>query len=578
MKTEILAQIAKTLSTLGYSTESLMLSAPKQPEHGDYATNVAFLLGKQEGKSPRVVAQTLVEAWGAHEWFETVEAAGPGFINFTLSVKAWSALLGDIALQGSQYGCRDVGKGERILLEYVSVNPTGPMHVGHGRAAAMGSALASVLKSCGFEVHSEYYVNDAGRQMHILTLSLWIRYLQQAGFDIALPEGAYQGEYVNALAALLHQEQGLAYVHGFEAAPIAEHEDPEAYLDAWMSHAKLLLGDAYSVLYDRVLSAMLEDIQNDLGEFGTHFDHWQSERALTSQGEIQSAIDALHQKGLVYEKEGAQWFASTTFGDDKDRVLVRENGTPTYFAADVAYHWHKLQRGYDHYIDMFGADHHGYVARLRAACAGLGFQEDQLEVYLVQFANLYRGNEKVSMSTRAGEFVTFRELREEVGNEATRLFYLMRKSDQHMDFDLELAKSQTQENPIYYIQYAHARLSSVLAQAMQQAIPIPSEKEIELSLLLPNAREVLQKLAKYPDVLQEAAQSRGVHIVVHWLMDMAASVHRLYNQEKFISDDNHRTQAFLVLVRSAKQVLANGLMVLGIAPLDRMERHETSEA
>src|SRR6185312_12695287 len=442
----------------------------RDPQHGDFATNAALRLAKAAGCKPRELAQKIMAALPDSPLVARTEIAGAGFINFFLAPAAYGRELATIHEHGERYGQSALGNGERVLLEFVSANPTGPLHVGHGRQAAYGATLANILAAVGFEVSREYYINDAGRQVNILAVSAWVRYLEACGETLPFPENGYRGDYVRVLAQKILAAEGSGLRHPAATVlaglpPDAPAGDKEVYIDALMERARDLIGaEAFGRVLAHSLAEMLADIRDDLGEFGVNFDRWYSERTLEQSGAIDRALARLERESRLYSKEGATWFRATEFGDEKDRVVVRENGQKTYFASDIAYHLEKRERGFQRLIDVLGADHHGYVARVRAGLTAMGEPGDSLEVNLIQFVSLFRGGEKVPMGKREAQFVTLRQLREEVGNDACRLFYLMRSHDQPLDFDLELAKSRTNENPVYYIQYAHARVASVMKQ------------------------------------------------------------------------------------------------------------------
>jgi arginyl-tRNA synthetase len=463
---------------------------------------------------------------------------------------------------------------KKVQVEFVSANPTGPLHVGHGRGAAYGSVVSSLLKAVGFDVHREYYVNDAGRQMDILATSVWLRYLELLGESFTFPSNGYRGEYIRDIAAELQQKHGDSFLRKadavFDGVPTDEPQggDKEAHIDGLTQQAKQLLGAAdYRTVFDIGLNAILGDIRDDLAEFGAEYDEWFSERSLVESGVVDGAIETLKSADMLYQDNGAWWFRSTAFGDEKDRVVVRDNGQATYFASDIAYHLHKYQRGFDQIIDIWGADHHGYIPRVNAAVQALKQDADKLKVLLVQFAVLYRGTEKVGMSTRSGEFVTLRELREEVGNDAARFFYVLRSADQHMDFDLELAKSQSNDNPVYYVQYAHARVCSVFRQLAERGIDWDQKAGFASLELLSTDHEqaLLTMLARYPEVLELAAVNYTPHVLAHYLMDLARDFHTYYNAYQFISDDIALTQSRLTLIAAVRQVIANGLGLMGVS-------------
>jgi arginyl-tRNA synthetase len=547
--------------------------------HGDFSSNAAMVLAKQARLRPRDLALRLVAALPPSDLIARAEVAGPGFINFHLAPEAYLALVSQILGQGPGYGRSTLGAGRRVQVEFVSANPTGPLHVGHGRGAAYGAAVADLLTAVGFEVHREYYVNDAGRQMDILAASVWLRYLELCGEELDFPSNGYKGDYVWDIAATLHREHGDAYrcaagevFHGLPLdAPVGG--DKEAHIDGVIGAARRLLGDnRYRYVFELGLNTILDDIRDDLAQFGVTYEQWFSERSLTEAGAVNRALDRLRHSGYAYEKDGALWFRSTGFGDEKDRVLVRENGQSTYFASDVAYHMDKLDRGFDRVIDIWGADHHGYVPRVKAALQALGENPDRLDVLLVQFAILYRGGEKAQMSTRSGEFVTLRELRKEVGRDAARFFYVMRRCEQHMDFDLDLAKSQSADNPVYYVQYAHARVCSVLRQAADKGIALdPSPGTTHLALLREDHEQALLKdLARYPEVVEAAALSEEPHQVAAYLRELASGFHTYYNAHQFLVADDALRDARVKLILAVRVVLQNGLGLLGVSAPEMM--------
>jgi arginyl-tRNA synthetase len=510
---------------------------------------------------------------------ERCEIAGPGFINFYLAPSAYLRLIPHILQQGHAYGRSRVGTGRRVQVEFVSANPTGPLHVGHGRGAAYGSVVADLLAAIGFDVHREYYVNDAGRQMDILAASVWLRYLELCDESLSFPANGYRGDYVWDIAATLHRDHGETYKHSadevFAGLPDDEPAggDKERYIDALIERAKSLLGDnRYRFVFELGLNTILDDIRDDLSQFGVNYDQWYSERSLTESGAVNRAIERLRAGGHLYESKGALWFRSTAFGDEKDRVVVRDNGQTTYFASDIAYHMDKLERGFDRVIDVWGADHHGYVPRVKAALQALGDDPSRLDVLLVQFAILYRGGQKVQMSTRSGQFVTLRELRKEVGSDAARFFYVMRKCEQHMDFDLDLAKSQSSDNPVYYVQYAHARICSVLQQAAEQDIAFETDPAAVDYAPLSESHEqaLLTTLSRYPEMLETAALNEEPHLLTHYLRELANDFHTYYNAHKFLIDDSALRDARLQLILAARQVLRNGLNLLGVGAPEKM--------
>jgi len=551
----------------------------RDPSHGDFSSNAAMVLAKRAGTKPRELAARLVEALPASDLIERSEVAGPGFVNFFLSPTAYLALVPQILLAGSAYGRSDLGPGRRVQVEFVSANPTGPLHVGHGRGAAYGAVVANLLAAVGFDVHREYYVNDAGRQMDILAGSIWLRYLELCGEDLPFPSNGYRGDYVWDIAASLHREHADDYRCGadevFSGLPPDEADggDKEAHIDALIERTRHLLGEnRYRLVFELGLNRILDDIRDDLSLFGVEYDEWYSERSLTESGAVNKAIARLREAGHLYEREGAIWFRSSDFGDEKDRVVVRENGQITYFASDIAYHLDKLERGFERVIDVWGADHHGYVPRVKAALDALGDDPGKLDVLLVQFANLYRGGEKVQMSTRSGEFVTLRQLRKEVGRDAARFFYVMRRCEQHLDFDLDLAKSQSADNPVYYVQYAHARICSVLRQAAEKGISVdPSIGERNLEMLTEtHEQSLLKTLSRFPEVVEAAALTEEPHQITHYLRELANDLHTYYNAHQFLVGDERLRDARIKLILAVRQVLRNGLELLGVSAPESM--------
>jgi arginyl-tRNA synthetase len=553
------------------TTARIQLDRPKQAQHGDFACNIAMLLAKELRSNPRAIAQKILDALPASPDLEKAEIAGAGFINLFLTERYKQQVVGRVIAAGSRYGSNNTGQGRKTQVEFVSANPTGPLHVGHGRGAAYGASVASILSTAGFAVSREYYVNDAGRQMDILALSTWLRYLELGGEAVGFPPNAYQGDYVRDMAAELRKADGTRYHRTWTQASACAADvgaEPERHLDDLIANAKQLLDADFDRVHRHALDTQLNDCREDLAEFGVSFDRWFSERSLFTSGQVDRAVEQLEQRGHIYVQDGAKWFRSSDFGDEKDRVVQRENGLYTYFASDIAYHLDKFERGFDLVIDVWGADHHGDVPRVKGALSALGQEPARLDVALVQFAVLYRNGEKVSMSTRSGEFVTLRELRREVGNDAARFFYVMRKSDQHLDFDLDLAKSQSNENPVYYIQYAHARVCSVLAQwggdesVLQSADPAP--------LVSPHEAAVLKLLMEYPEVIENAARDLAPHSVAFFLKELAGEFHSYYNAERFLVEDAALTRARLALALAVRQILRNGLALLGVTAPEKM--------
>ena len=586
MKQQLIDLIKKALSSLieqgivpSETSPKIQVERARDKAHGDFACNLAMMLAKPCRKNPRELAQLVIDAMPECSFIEKVEIAGPGFINFYLANDQKTQVIVEVLKRQQDYGRLTVGENQRVLIEFVSANPTGPLHVGHGRGAAFGATLANLLSTAGFIVDKEYYVNDAGRQMDILAASVWVRYLESCGIQFDFPANGYKGEYVKSIAHLLQQIHGDSYSRRAEAIsqglpPDEAFEgDKEHYIDALITKMKELVGEeGFAIFHQAALDSVLNDIKEDLAEFGVEFEQWYSEKSLFDSGALDKGIDALKSRGLTYEKDHALWFKATEFGDEKDRVLKRGNGQTTYFASDVAYHWDKYERGYDRVIDVFGADHHGYVTRVKAAVSALGKDANAIDVLLVQFAILYRGKERVQMSTRSGSFVTLRELREEVGNDAARFFYVMRKAEQHMDFDLELAKSQSNDNPVYYIQYAHARICSVLRQLTEKSWYHDEEQGLANLSLLDGEQELqlIELLTRYPEVINSAAQHCEPHQVAYCLRELATAFHAYYNNQQFLVDDEKLRNARLCLIISVKVVINNGLTLLGVTSPEQM--------
>ncbi len=578
VKSQLTALLQKALDSVAPSATDtpIHLERPRDPTHGDFATNLAMQLAKALKKNPRDIASQLIAELPSSHLVKKAEMAGAGFINFTLDARAKTGVVRAVLAEAENYGRSTLGGWQKVQVEFVSANPTGPLHVGHGRGAAYGASLSSLLTFAGWDVTREYYVNDAGRQMDILGLSTWLRYLDQHGVSIPFPPNAYQGDYVREMARqlkLAHGEKYLCPAEGILAGtpglPAPERADDEAkqqreqHLDALIARAKELLGPDWEYVHQHALNEQLSDCRDDLKEFGVEFEVWYSEKALYDTGLVARCVDLLEKKGHLYVQNGARWFKSTAFGDEKDRVVQRENGLYTYFASDIAYHLNKFERGFDKVINIWGADHHGYIPRVTGAIKALDLDADKLQVALVQFAVLYRNGQKASMSTRSGEFVTLRELRGEVGNDACRFFYALRKSDQHLDFDLDLAKSQTNENPVYYIQYAHARICSVINQWGGE---LSGLAEVDLGRL-ENPRElaIANELAQFREVIENAARDLAPHMIAFYLKDLAGEFHAWYNAERMLVDDVDLRDARVALAAAVRQVIRNGLAILGVS-------------
>jgi arginyl-tRNA synthetase len=554
---------------------AIQIERSRSELYGEYAANIAMALAKPAGMKPRELAEAIRTRLPASANVAKVEIAGPGFLNFFLHHHAYLQSLADILDQGDAYGCQRAENRQKILIEFVSANPTGPLHIGHGRGAAHGDALANLLQAAGHDVVREYYVNDAGRQMDILAASVWLRYLQRCGHEYPYPENAYQGEYVREIAEQLFRDYGRAFdVRAKDELNEAGQEpDPEIRIDRLIDIVKIGLGrELYGALFNAGLTAILQDIRTDLKEFGVNYDNWFSEQSLIRDGSINTCLEQLARSGNLYEEAGATWFNSTQYGDEKDRVVARDNGQKTYFASDIAYHHDKFRRGFDKLINIWGADHHGYIQRVKGALTALGHDAEALEIHLVQFATIYRGGNKISMSTRSGQYVTLRELRQDVGNDAARYFYLTRKSEQHLDFDLDLAKSRTSDNPVFYIQYAHARICSVQQQMAERGYEYDKNRALKNLELLNEAHELalLKTLALYPEVVASAAERREPHQIGFYLYDLANAFHSYYNSHQFLVDDSALREARISLILATKQVIRNGLNILGVSAPERM--------
>lgn len=580
----ILSRVVQQLKDQGILPEDLSprinVENTRDKAHGDFATNLAMMLTKEAGIPPRVLAEKIVDLVADEPAIVKVDIAGPGFINFFVNDASKFAIVDKVLTEKANFGRCDVGQGKSVLIEFVSANPTGPLHVGHGRGAAYGASVANLLSTAGFKVSKEYYVNDAGRQMDILATSVWLRYLSLCGEEFTFPSNGYKGDYIYDISESLKAQFGSdlnkpaqEVFAGVSADEGQDGGDKEKHIDDLIANAKNLLGAVqYEVVFKAAVDAILSDIKHDLTGFGVTFDDWFSERALMETGVIDAAIAKLQAADKIYEKEGALWFRSTDYGDEKDRVVVRDNGVKTYFASDIAYHFNKLERQYDLLIDIWGSDHHGYVPRVKAAMAAMGTNPDALEVLLVQFAILYRSGEKLSMSTRGGQFVTLRELREEVGVDAARFYYVQRKSEQHMDFDLDLAVSKSNENPVYYIQYAHARICRVLEQAVEKGYALDLALGVANLHLLESEQEthIATELSKYPDIVARAALAYEPHQIAYYLKDLAHALHAYYNASQFIVEEDATRHARLALITAVQQVLRNGLAIIGVSAPEKM--------
>jgi arginyl-tRNA synthetase len=522
---------------------------PKREEHGDWATNIALQCAKVFGEKPRDLALGIVSKLGANPYIEKAEVAGPGFINFTLSSKWIGELLSDAIKKGSDYGRLDLGKGRKVQVEFVSANPTGPLHVGHGRGAAVGDVCANILAFAGWNVQREYYINDAGLQMDLLGKSTQARYFEICGEPsrVPFPEDGYKGAYIYELAQQIVEKEGRRFLE----------EPPEESLPYFKDYA---------------CKVILDGIKKDLEDFGVNFDMWFSEKSLYEGDLVQKTLETLKKNGYAYDADGATWFKATAFSDDKDRVLIRSNGAPTYFMSDIVYHKNKFDRGFDMVIDVWGADHHGYIPRMKAAVQALGRSPEDLQILLIQFVNLLRGGKQVSMSTRSGEFVTLREVMDEVGVDAARYFFVMRRSDSHLDFDLDLAKSSTNENPVFYVQYAHARIHSIFREAKTRGVFLPENlEEVDFSLLTsPEELSLIRKISVFPEEIAKAAEELAPHRVTFYLYDVASVFHSFYNAHRVLGVEPELEKARLCLVEAARVVIANSLKLLGVSAPEKM--------
>ncbi len=580
---ELLAQSVLHLQREGVLSSDfepdIQLERTKSSGHGEYASNMAMVLARYASKPPRDLAQDIIDRLPHSRQVDRVEIAGPGFINFFLRHCALRGVIKDVMLEREKYGQLIAEQSERITCEFVSANPTGPLHVGHGRGAAYGASLSRILQAAGHEVQREYYVNDNGRQMDILATCVWLRYLELCGEKTSFPDNGYQGEYIYDIARKVRAEYGDKWRFGGREVEStlqpsgSEGGDWEKYIDALVDQARVLLGGkGYDIFFDCALDTILADIEDDLGDFGVRYENWFSEQQLEDSGALEHAIERLRENGHLYVKNGATWFRASALGDEKDRVVIRENGKTTYFASDIAYFLNKLERGYDRAIYVLGADHHGYIARLRAAAQGLGEDPDKLEILLVQFAVLFRSGTKVQMSTRSGQFITLRELREEVGDDAARFFYIMRSHEQHLDFDMDLATSKTNENPVYYIQYAYARICSVMRNLHERDLHHNEAiGEAALNLLREDHElALMNSVSRYPESIEASARLRSPHLLAHYLHSLATDLHAYYNAHQFIVDDENMRNARLNLVLATSIVLKSGLALLGVSAPEQM--------
>ncbi len=526
---------------------NIEIEVPANPEHGDYACNVAMILASQAKQNPRTIAKAISENLVDPDGLiEKVQIAGPGFLNFQIKDDFWRQILCEIQDQGGKYGCLNIGQGKKVQVEFVSANPTGPLHIGHARGAVVGDVLSNLLGATGYRVSREYYINDAGNQMNNLGKSVFYRYREILGEKIEFPENCYRGDYIKDISADIINKEGKRYLTRSE-------EETVPYFNAVAG------------------GVILDGIKQDLKDFGVTFDNYFSEKELYKENGVSDLLSFLQKQGFIYSDGETLWFKTTAYGDEKDRVVIRKNGDPTYFAADIAYHQNKFARGFDILIDIWGADHHGYMPRLWAAIQALGHDKNDLKIILVQLVNLLRAGEPVAMSTRSGEFVTLREVLDEVGKDAARYNFLMRRSDSHLDFDLEVAKKQSNENPVFYVQYAHARICSIIRMASERGMALPAYKSMNPSLLVqPEERVLIKMMARYPEMLEGAVKSLEVHRITFYLNELAGVFHSYYNKNKVVSEDASLSAARLVLVDAVRIVLENALKILGVNAPEKM--------
>lgn len=573
---ELLEAAAATIPALAdIELPTPQVERARDQQHGDFASNFAMQLAKPARNNPRALAQMLIDALPSHPGLDRVEIAGPGFINFYLIADIGFAGVEQALKLADAYGRATKVSNPRILVEFVSANPTGPLHVGHGRLAAYGDSLARLLGAAGYPVKKEYYVNDAGRQMEILALSVLVRKLQKTTPELTMPSGGYQGDYIIDIANSLPGDLATITPENLLSNVVIDDSDADKdrYLDALISNAQDAMGtEVFSQLRRFALNSILAGIREDMTDFGAEPDVWFSEESLSTDGSIDQALSRVDERGFLYKRDGATWFKASELGDEKDRVVIRDNGKKTYFSSDIAYHYNKRERGFDLLLDVLGSDHHGYIARVRAGLEAMGYEGASLEVELVQFVTLYRAGKKAQMGTRSGNFVTLRQLCEEVGNDAARFFYVMRSNDQHLDFDLDLATSKANENPVYYVQYAHARVASVFRRLEEKGFAFDLDTGLNAVSKLSEDQERLlaADVARYPEIIQRAAKARAPHHLVNFLRETSTHFHSLYNAHDFIVDDAELRNARLALIRAAGIVIANGLELLGVSAPESM--------
>jgi len=524
-----------------------IIERPRQKGFGDYSTNIAMQLAKRHRKNPGDIALAISKKVAGCDVVEKCEVAAPGFVNIYIKGSCWAALLGDILGRGDAYGSLSMGGGEKVQVEFVSANPTGPLHIGHGRGAAVGDAISRILERAGYDVTKEFYINDVGRQIEVLGRSVWLRAREALGEEITMPEDSYHGEYIKDVAAKFMEENGKSFLDLPEAEAVASFKEFAS-------------------------RALLERIREDLSDFNVEFDVWYSEKSLYEKHLVEKAMKELERRGLIYEKEGATWFRSTEFGDDKDRVLIKADGARTYFASDIAYHNDKLDRGFKKIINVWGADHHGYEARVRAFIKAMGRGDEALKVVFIQLVALLREGEPVAMGKRSGEFVTLRQVMDEVGTDAARFFFLTRRSDAHLDFDIELAKKETPENPVFYVQYCFARIQSIFSFAAEKGFRCPDRFTVEdlLRLDLEEEREIIKHLVNFETIIEKSARELEPHRVTFYLMELAGLFHSYYNRSRVVTDDRALTEARLLLLKAVRTVTGTGLGLLGVSAPNKM--------
>jgi arginyl-tRNA synthetase len=546
---KILREILKKAVSAQHAEVSIEIEIPKEEGFGDLSTPIAMGLAKPLKKPPRKIAEDIVNSLENKEIFEKIDIAGPGFINFTFSKRYLCDELKELIEKQDNFLIEDIGKGRRVQIEFVSANPTGPLHLGHGRGAALGAALSNLLTEAGYRVEREYYINDAGRQVRLLGMSVLAKYKQLIGIEYPFPEDGYRGEYIEDLAKEFKESQK-------SRVKSRELKDEE------------LLEEITDFAYKKMLAA----IKKDLEDFGVFFDSWQSEKVLYEKGEVVQAINDLKKRGYIYEKEGATWFKSTEFGDDKDRVIIKREGDYTYFAPDIAYHRKKVEKGFDEIIDIWGADHHGYVPRMQAVIQALGYPKEHLKVLLVQMVTLLRGGKPVQMSKRAGEFITLREVMDEIGADTTKFLFLTRRADSHLEVDIEVAKAQSSENPVYYVQYAHARINSIFEKARERSWVMGHGSWADFNGELFNEEEIriIKKLLLYPMMFRNAAIAHEPHRITFYLQEIAGMFHTYYHKHRVVSEDLEITKARLALCKATQNVLKHGVKILGVKAPERM--------